>query len=87
MTAMSTRFDEAPIGNSREDAGVRVRCRTCDDYQDFYGGHEETVDALQTWQFHHGMDVCSICNECNRLAHDECKDVDPFAAFYGAVAS
>lgn len=83
----SSRFEEFPIGSTREDAGVRVRCMTCDDYQDFYGVLDEYRDAAQTWEFDHAQAVCPICNECARLDHAECNEIDPFAAFYGAVAS
>ena len=81
----NSRFETFPIGSDpRNEPSIEIRCVECGEYEQFFHDQE---DEMQTWEFYHGMDVCPICNECNRLSHADCKDVDPFAAFYGAVAS
>ena len=74
-----------------DDGGLEVRCHECDAREDFYGrfdsdGYFEGEDAVESWRFAHAQAVCPICNECDRLSHEDCKDVYPFAMFYSAVA-
>ena len=73
-----------PVGSDpRNEPSIEIRCLECDAHEYFFHDQE---DELQSWRFEHAKDVCPICGECDRLNHDDCKDIDQFAA-YKAVAS
>lgn len=79
------RFDTFPIGSDpRNEPSIEIRCVECGEYEQFFHDQE---DEMQTWEFHHAQAVCPVCGECDRLDHEDCKDVDVFAAFYPAVTA
>lgn len=77
-------FQTFPIGSDpRNEPSIEIRCIECGEHAEFFHDQE---DELQSWRFAHAQAVCPVCNECDRLSHDDCKDVDVFARFYPVVA-